>query len=252
MCASVIETCGRPLPGFSWRECQAGGAMINVKLLGYLERSGFDGRVLLNWLASTCCLISLLASSPTFADSFSITLDTTSLSGTNAQLLFDLIDGDGISNNSLTVSNFYSDGLLASATSNGGVTGVLPSGVTINDREFFNEFAQTQILGKKLSFDVSLSNNFVGGSVPDGFGFFIFDSSGAASLTATNLLGDALLAADFSGQFAVNLIQASSSNPLVSIVVNTIAEPSSWLLILVGSVLIAAYRLNSVRQGKVE
>jgi hypothetical protein len=141
---------------------------------------------------------------------------------------------------------------LTSAASSGGVTGVLPSGVTINDREFFNEFSQTQVLGKTLSFDVGFSNHFAGGAVPDEFTLFMVDGSGATSLTTTNLLGDALLAADFTGQSAINLIQASSSNPFVSIVVNTIPEPSPWLLILVGSFLIAAHFLNLMRQGKVE
>jgi hypothetical protein len=61
------------------------------------------------------------------ANQVTVSLDTTSLSGSIAQLAFDLIDGDGLVNNSVTISDFSSNGVLGTGSFSGGVTGSLPN-----------------------------------------------------------------------------------------------------------------------------
>jgi hypothetical protein len=98
-----------------------------------------------------------------YAVSFSIALNTSSLSGTSAQLAFDLIDGDGVNNNTAVISGFTTNGMLGTASSSGGVTGTLPSPVTINESAFFNELLQKITLGNSIAFTRNPTTNFAGG-----------------------------------------------------------------------------------------
>src|SRR5690348_5894551 len=73
-------------------------------------------------------------------------IDTSSLSGTSAQLAFDFIDG-GPPPNTASVSGFATDGTLGAVSTVGGVVGTLPNTVTLTDSAFFNEYLQALILG---------------------------------------------------------------------------------------------------------
>src|SRR5271154_467342 len=100
------------------------------------------------------CLGALLASTPAFGDSvYSVDVDTSSLLGTSAQLAFDLIYGGGPSN-TVTISDFSTDGTLGTVFPTGLVSGTLPGTVSLTDSSssFFNEYLTGLTLGTTFSF----------------------------------------------------------------------------------------------------
>lgn len=78
-------------------------------------------------------LITLLAglASPAWADIQTITVDTSGLNGSAAQIALDFIGGPSPAN-TVTITNFLTDGLLGSQTPTGGEIGTLPGTVTLN------------------------------------------------------------------------------------------------------------------------
>jgi len=167
-----------------------------------------------------------------YAVSFEVTVDTSSLAGVDGQLAFDLIDGDGATNNSVLISDFVTDGTLGSASVLGGVSGSLPGSVTISDTDFFNELLQGINLGDLISFTLDVTTNFAGG-VPDSFSFFILDSTALISLVTTDLLGNALFVIDIDGTATGALSVASLTEPTLLVGVTAVPEPSSILLLAV-------------------
>ncbi|MCB1765326.1 MAG: NF038129 family PEP-CTERM protein [Candidatus Competibacteraceae bacterium] len=156
----------------------------------------------LRWLGSLGLLLSL-SSSPTIAGAtvLRFMLDTSSLSGVTATLAFDFLNYDPASN-SVTVTDFFTDGILGAASSVGSVTGTLPPGpVTLADSDFFNEFLQPLTLGNTVSFTLNLTEHAPSGSPLDGFSFYLLNATATLSLFATNdpIGGDALFAVDIDG-----------------------------------------------------
>lgn len=167
------------------------------------------------------------------AVSYNIALNTTSLSGMNGQLAFDLINGDGVNNNSVVISAFTTNGTLGAATILGGVSGSLPSAVTMSDTAFFNELLNSITLGTTISFNLDLTTNFAGG-IPDSFSFFILDDTASSSLVMTNLLGDALFAIDMNGTSTGALSVVNLTQPSLPLTVTPVPEPNSLLLLGLG------------------
>ncbi len=87
----------------------------------------------------------------------------------------------------MTIHSFTTDGTLASGgnTNTGGATGDLPGDLSLTDSTFSNTSDRGISLGNSLSFQLSLTNNFAGGS-PDEFAFFILDSTDANPLVSTD------------------------------------------------------------------
>jgi len=102
-------------------------------------------------LARAVLIAALLGALPAAASSILVTIDTTSLAGTTADLAFDLVNG-GAPANTVTISKFATDGTLGASSSKGSVTGSFPGAVTLSDAAFFSEYLQTETLGKSLSF----------------------------------------------------------------------------------------------------
>ena len=125
-----------------------------------------------------CCLwvsvaVVLLAAGTARADTitYNVTINTTSLAGGTYSLAFALTDGSGTNdgNNTATLSNFAFIGGSASNLSN----------LTLTDSSgFFNEIDQAFTAGTTpLSFQ--LKDVFgVDSPAPDGFAFYLLDSSG--------------------------------------------------------------------------
>jgi hypothetical protein len=197
----------------------------------------------------SCGLAAILAlvSADAFASPISITLDTSALSGSNVQLAFDLIDGDGVRNNDVVISAFAIDGILGVPTISGGVSGTLPGLVKISDTEFFNELLQESKLGSHLSFVVDSTNNFAGGPIPDGFSVLIIDHNGSSSLVTTSLLGDAIVAADLNGFGQVTIIQATTTSPVIEISqqIAGVPEPGPLCQFALGFVVLLLLQLKS-------
>ena len=199
------------------------------------------------WLVPAYLLVLLLVAGALFqptgalAVSFSVSIDTSMLSGTPAQLGFDFIDGDATNNNSATISLFVTDGSLGGSSTTGGVSGIPPN-VTLADTSFFNELLQTTTLGTSIAFMLDLTTNppvFPG--IPDGFSVFILDATGASSLVTTDLPGDALFVASSDGSVLV----AGTTSPSVPTSVTAVPGPSALLLSVLG---LAAISLRGIRR----
>jgi len=158
-------------------------------------------------------------------------LDTSSLSGVTATLAFDFIGNDGdTGNNTVTISDFYTDGALNLTSSSivNGVTLTTPSPpgpfpIQLTDSALFNEFLQPMTLKTTLSFTVELTEQQgSGGFSPDSFAFFLLDAS-YFPLFATDdpTGGDALFAVDIDG---------SSSGIRYSFTYADSGQPVTWML----------------------
>jgi hypothetical protein len=143
-------------------------------------------------------LLSALALGPTCAEAatFQVTVDTSAFSGTAASLSWDLTDGDPGASTTALITGFSTNGSFdaGQATSIGGVLGSLPGPATIADTDFFNSLLQPVTLGTSLSFTLDMTTASSGQGVPDTLAFFLLTADGLASLVASDLLGDALLA----------------------------------------------------------
>jgi len=124
-------------------------------------------------LGACCLLVPLLGQ----ASMFNVSMNTSSIGGGSFSVVFDLIDGDGVSNNQITLGNFMGFGNpLTSPNYVGGTAGDLSSTVLLSDNLFLNEFVQGFTAGNMLNFTINLTNNFIGGT-PDSFIFLLLDLS---------------------------------------------------------------------------
>ena len=137
---------------------------------------------------------------------FNVWIDTSSLVGNPAgpfSLDFQLNDGStlGDGNNWASLTNFQFGGgaALGSATTFGGASGDLLSGVILNDSDtLLNEFYQTFTAGSWLSFNLSLTTNVDAGDTPDLFSFAILDVN-LMNLATQSLNQDAFLQVTLDG-----------------------------------------------------
>ncbi|HWA29021.1 MAG TPA: VPDSG-CTERM sorting domain-containing protein [Lacunisphaera sp.] len=124
--------------------------------------------------------------------------------GSNGFLAFDLLDGDGVVNNTLTITNLTSDGIIADV-----------SNVTVTDAGgFFNEELRAIQFGTMLSFDFQFTGFVTANPLasPDMFGFYLLglddsDPNNPVYYTlfpTSDPLGtDALIALDANGTLGV-------------------------------------------------
>jgi hypothetical protein len=120
------------------------------------------------------------------AGDYDVTIDTASLTGTDATLAFDFVAG-GTSNNTVAISDFATSGALTSSgPRSGSATGTLPGTVSLSTSSFFNEYLQGLTLGSTISFQFDITGQAPSGGVPDTFSFYLLNSSGGSSLVATS------------------------------------------------------------------
>ncbi|HRF45542.1 MAG TPA: NF038129 family PEP-CTERM protein [Candidatus Competibacteraceae bacterium] len=129
------------------------------------------------------------------------TLETPSLLGTTAFLAFDFLDGDSVVNNTVTISDFATNGTLDVASPTGGASGTLiPGPVTLTDSSPFNSFLQALTLGTTLSFRVNLTEQPSVALFPDSFVFSLLNNTFSPLFATTDpFLLDALFAVDIDG-----------------------------------------------------
>jgi len=148
---------------------------------------------------------------PAMADSFSVTLNTSSLSGTTQEFAFTLTDGDGAVDNTVTLSDFTFGGGSASGSpdymGSTGVSGNLGSGVTMDDSSGATAiFTQQFTAGSSLSFNLD-TTDVDSGTTPDAFAMEICaadfsecysdDPSGSGAMLVLNLTGGTPSPSDF-------------------------------------------------------
>lgn len=164
-------------------------------------------------IAATLAAIGLFGA-PARADYlYQVQMDTSALVGHAAgpfSIDFQLIDGDGVADNTVTLSQFAfgGGGPLGAASLTGGASGDLSSLVTLTDSAFLNAFVQPFTPGATLSFRLSTTSVFAGG-VPDAFSFAILDSTGV-ELPTTGFSG-AFVQLDLEG--GEPLVQTFGSDP---------------------------------------
>lgn len=124
----------------------------------------------------------------------------------------------------------------------------------LTDAEFFNESARGIPFGNALSFTLTLTENFAGGS-PDQFSFFLLNDAGTASLVSTSepTGADALFAIDITGLPAGSPSVFSSQTQGVSYRVQlqsqqqVIPEPGTVVLLVCGLLPLLGLRLRRCR-----
>jgi len=121
---------------------------------------------------------------------YNISVNTSGLSGVSGDLAFDFTSGGGASINTVTITDFASNGTLGTTDNTGLVTGTLPGTVILSEdplTSFFNEYLTGFTFGISISFQLSATTNAPGpGASPDEFAFFFLDSSGINSLVTTS------------------------------------------------------------------
>jgi len=125
--------------------------------------------------AAAAVSISLLcAAHSAQAATKTVTIDTSSLAGTNADFFWDVI-GNGVLPNTVTISGFATDGSWTALPPTGNVTGSLPGTIALSDAgNFFNEQLINVTLGNFLTFKFVPTLNVTVGT-PTGFSFGLFD-----------------------------------------------------------------------------
>lgn len=176
---------------------------------------------------------------------FDVAIDTAALTGTPAQLAFDLTSSD-LATNDATITGFTTDGSLGTAsTTDGPVTGALPGTTTIADTALFNELLQDLTLGNTIAFTLTLTENRTGGGLPDQFALFLLDAASGMSLVSTSdpTGANALFAVDITGAACGDLqVFSSTSRVTATTCVAAVPEPHTLLLVTTGLVGLAALR----------
>jgi hypothetical protein len=196
-----------------------------------------------NFVALAALLLAA-AARPVRADSFNVSLDTSSLSGTQV-LAFLLNDGDGVVDNSATLSGFAFGGGAAQGTpdylGSTGVSGDLTSSIAMDDSSLATAiFTQDFTPGSSLSFLLNITNNFAG-VTPDTFAMEICDTTlttcysddtNTGAMLVLNLTGGTLSPSSF-------ILNGASDQNLPAPVVTegsstATPEPESLLLLGLG------------------
>jgi hypothetical protein len=166
------------------------------------------------------------------ADAFNVTVNTSPITGMSGFVVFDFLGGSPVFNNTATVSGFASDAVLGSSTNSGAVTGTLvPGPLTLTDTAFLSEWNQGVSYGTTISFQLTLSTNFIVGGIPDEYSFFLEDSTGTPFMTSDPTGADSLFAIDITGSpLSPSVFTSASASATVTPVQTTVPEPSTFRL----------------------
>jgi hypothetical protein len=192
---------------------------------------------------------------------YDVTLDSAPLVGHPAgpfYVYLEFIDGSGVgdANNTVTVSdvNFGGGSALGNPLLFGGATGSLETGVSITDSSFTNIFGEQFAPGLELSFSLGLTSNDDSGGIPDGFTFFLLDSSGVPLPTLAPS-GDYFLTAGLGSSGPTFNVYASDASRALSVggpvsipapsidPVSSMPEPESNYLLSAGLIMIGLSKL---------
>jgi hypothetical protein len=179
------------------------------------------------WLsAAALAWISFGGAGFTRAAVIPVTVDTSAFAGMSGRFEFDLFDGDGVANNTVTISNIVTDGTLGAVDCSIGCSG--GPAYVLSDSLGFGSLLQDLILGSTFSFVANYTNNF-GSGPPDQFVFFLLNPATNFSLIDTSLdspYGDALALATLDGTGNIQTADAG-------VTIGAVPEPATALLVAV-------------------
>ena len=174
---------------------------------------------------------------------FDVSLDTSSISGMTEEVVFQLIDGDGVVDNSLLLGDFsVGGGTVAGAPEyfgTSGVSGDLSGGISMDDSGGSAVFGQLLTFGSSLSFQLTTTNNFSGSGAPDAFSMALLTPDLMTCLS-DDQVSCVLLQLDLTGgtlspsSFTLNGASAPGLPAPVVTVAETVPEPGSLALSLMG------------------
>ncbi len=165
--------------------------------------------------------VMMFAATSAFADySYNFTANTSSVAGQTGYIELQYNPNEIAQPlSAAVVSNFVSDAVLGSVTPTGAVTGALPSALTINNTDGWNDYFQQVTFGSTVQFSLDLS-----GSTNNSFGLSFWGSDGATPiLTSDTTDGYATI---------VNLTSTGAAVTNNSIEVNVAQTPipaAAWL-----------------------
>ena len=182
-----------------------------------------------------------------------VTVDTSSLAGTNGAIDFNFNPGPLVTQPvSVDIVNYSSDGTPGTASTIGDVSGVLPLTVTIRNTNPLNDYFTDFVFGDTLSFQL----NFYGPAVDsrDGvstsgsaFAFGLFsDAAGTLPALTTDSLNGYALTVDLNPDGSATL--TNYSNQTTADLVTP--EPAALSLAGVPLILLAAWRNRRARIGR--
>jgi len=166
-----------------------------------------------------------------------VSVDTSGLAGTSAQLAFDFIDG-GSPSNTITISGFSTDGTLGGVVPSGDVTGSLTGTVVLSDSSFFNEYLTDITLGSSFSFVFSATANGPdASSIPDAFSVFLLDPGTGLALfgTADPTGADSLVTFNIDGS-PTGTLSVYSGSVTAGLPASGVPEPSMIWMLAIGLV----------------
>src|ERR1035441_4591901 len=195
------------------------------------QRITYSRQCALVALATLATLLTGLGS-PAWADTLTISVDTSGLNGSAAQIALDFI-GRTSPANTVTITNFLTDGSLGVQTPTGGGSGTPPGTVTLNDASsFFNEQLAGIKLGNYFSFQVDTTNlGPTAGSFPDEFSLLLYDASFNSLITTSDPTGaNAIVTIDLTGGTATTDTIYTSAATFGSPSPTAVPEPASIVL----------------------
>lgn len=164
-------------------------------------------------------LVSAMLASNTFA--YQVTLDTSTWSGNQITIAYDLIDGSPDS------SRLILGAIAVDGTS-------LGSAGSIQDHNFYNSLEFQVALGNKLQIDFTLDfGGYTPGYFPDSFAIYLLDAGGLPLFPTSDPSG-----ADSIVQWDIGVVDPITYvGQLIIPPTNSVPEPSSLLLIFAGLVM---------------
>ncbi len=198
-----------------------------------------------NRLLYLTALVPLLLSSAQASSMSMVTVDTSSLAGTDGFLDFTFDPGALVTQSAFAgISGFSSDGALGTPFVSGDVTGILPADVTLNNDQPFNDYFTEFTYGNTLSFLLTLGGPAI--DSPDGtstsgstFAFSMFSADGATPLLTSNSTDGFAFTFDVNLDGSTRLANFSDATSVGGGPSSAVPEPASFLLC--GASLIALF-----------
>jgi hypothetical protein len=211
-------------------------------------------------IALAILLLGIFEQSSAHADmSFSVSVNTSSLSGQSGYLDFQFNPGDGSAEAATaTVTLFQTIGGVLSqpAALTGDATGSLPGTLTLDNGTVYNDIFQGFNYGNTFSFILTLSGPAVanpGGAVGSAFAVSLYAADGFTPLLTTDPNGSvATIDLNSNGTTSVFTFPQSSTDntPAATVTSATVPEPSSTVYLACVAVSLLGYRLLRRAYGR--